>query len=287
VITLPTDALLQDFLQDFTLSITALNRYLRCPIAFFYEDVLKVPAGMSEAAAFGQAMHYALQQAFMFAQVEAKEWPSAAALVRLFEREMERQRAFFSHHSFQQRSHLGSTYLRAYHQTEIPYWRKRGKVELRLDLVHLDGVTLTGVLDKIEYLDQDFIRIVDYKTGAAKAEKTDPPNEQQPYGGDYWRQLAFYHILWELHPFYTEKIKSGVIAWLEPNKKNQFEYKEISYTPDELNFVKDLIRTTHAQIRAGQITQGCGLPTCAWCKMHQERQLGQRPEVVEEGLDDG
>jgi DNA helicase II / ATP-dependent DNA helicase PcrA len=287
VITLPTDALLTNFLQQFTLSITALNRYLRCPLAFFYEDVLKVPAGMSEYAAFGQAMHNVLQQAFLFAQTDPnREFPSEEAIVRLFVREMERQRSFFSQQSFQQRLQLGTNYLRRYRQEEMAYWRKRGRVELRLDQVVLDGVPLTGVLDKIEYLDQDFIRIVDYKTGLPKAEKTAPPDEQQPQGGEYWRQLAFYHILWELHPFYTEKIKSGVIAWLEPNKKNRFEHHEITFSAEEVNFVKDLIRNSYAHIQAGHITQGCGQPTCAWCTMHQDRQLSQRPAVEEEGLDD-
>ena len=63
---------------------------------------------------------------------------------------------------------------------------------------------------------------------------------------------------------------------------------EIAFSPPEIQFVEELIRTTYARIMAREFTEGCGQEDCVWCRMHRDRQL---PMVfdrsVEEGLDDG
>ncbi|MBC7774491.1 MAG: ATP-dependent helicase [Phycisphaerae bacterium] len=289
VISLPEPALLDTLLADFTLSITALNRYLRCPLAFYYEDVLKVPAATSEAAAFGLAMHGALQQFLLKMKSHKKfEWPSADALARIFSQEMERQRGFFSEHGFAQRLALGKDYLRRIHVEQVPYWRKRAIVERRVDRVELDGIPLTGILDKIEWLDGGLLRIVDYKTGTPDLKKTAQPSEDQPLGGDYWRQLAFYQILLEKARLYPETVSKTAISWLAPDKRGAFPINELSFTQEDLHFVGGLIQEVYGKIQQRAFDTGCGKKDCPWCQMQRERHV---PAVLnrgeEEDLDDG
>ncbi len=289
VVTLPESGLLDSLLADFTLSITALNRYLRCPLAFYYEDVLKVPGATSEAAAFGLAMHGALQQFLLRMKSHKKfEWPTAEALLKIFGQEMDRQRGFFSENGFAQRLALGKDYLRRIHVEQVPYWRKRAIVERRVDKVELDGVPLSGILDKIEWLDGGLLRIVDYKTGTPEPKKTAPPSESQVYGGDYWRQLAFYQILLDKARLYPESVGKTAISWLAPDKRGAFPITEISYSGEELNFVASLIREVYAKIQARAFDTGCGKKECSWCQMQRERNI---LEVLdrgeEEDLDDG
>ena len=109
---------------------------------------------MSEAAAFGVAMHGALQQFTLKMKADKKQqWPSPEQLMRLFTAEMERQRGYFSEHNYSQRLGLGKDYLRRIHLEQVPFWRRRSIVERRIDRVELDGVPLTGVIDKIEWFD--------------------------------------------------------------------------------------------------------------------------------------
>ena len=63
-IELPSKEHINELLKNFTLSISALNKYLRCPLSFYFENVLRVPTVSSQAASFGTAMHYALQRLF-------------------------------------------------------------------------------------------------------------------------------------------------------------------------------------------------------------------------------
>ncbi len=288
VVTLPETVLLDAMLANFTLSITALNRYLRCPLAFYYEDVLKVPGTTSEAAAFGLAMHGALQQFILKMKSHKKfEWPTAEALSKVFGQEMERQRGFFSEHGFAQRLVLGKDYLRRIHVEQVPYWRKRAIVERRVDRVEMDGIPLTGILDKIEWLDGGLLRIVDYKTGTPDLKKTAQPSDNQPFGGDYWRQLAFYQILLDKARLYPETVGKTAISWLAPDKRGAFPITEISFSQEELHFVEGLIREVYAKIQERSFDTGCGKKDCHWCQMQRERNIpAELNRGEEEDLDD-
>jgi DNA helicase-2/ATP-dependent DNA helicase PcrA len=288
VIRMPETALLDAILENFTLSITALNRYLRCPLAFYYEDVLKVPGAPSEAAAFGQAMHATFQQFLQKMKSHPKyEWPTLEVLSKLFEQELERQGGYFSTESFAQRLALGKDYLRRILLEQVPYWRKRAIAERNIDHVEINGVPMSGVLDKIEWLDGAKLRIVDYKTGAPDPKKTEPPSEHQPYGGEYWRQLAFYQLLLEHARLYPETVGKTAISWLAPDKRGAFPMTELSFSQENLHFVEELIQKVYKKIMARQFDTGCGKKDCSWCQMHQERAvLEVLNRNVEEDLDD-
>jgi len=289
LVTLPEGPLLDELIGNLSLSVTSFNRYLRCAVAFYYEDLLKVPSFTSEAAAFGVAMHGALQQFVLKMKADKKQqWPSAESLVRNFGQEMERQRGFFSENAYNQRLALGREHLRRIHAGQVPYWRKRAIVERRVDRVELEGVPLTGVLDKIEWLDNGSLRVVDYKTGTPEAKKTAPPDEKQPHGGDYWRQLAFYKILLENARIYPESVGKTAISWLEPDKHGAFPITEVSFSGDDIHFVERLIREVWEKIQQREFATGCGKEDCAWCRMLRERTLAEtRGRAGEEGLDDG
>ncbi len=288
VITLPEPALTDELLARFSLNISALNRYVRCPLAFYYEDILKIPGATGESAAFGTAMHAALQQFTLKMKADKKQqWPSPESLMRLFAAEMERHRGYFSEHNYAQRLALGKDYLRRIHLEQVPFWRRRAIVERRIDRVELGGVPLTGAIDKIEWLDNGTIRIVDYKTGAPDPKKTAPPDEKQPHGGDYWRQLAFYKILLENARIYPEPVGKTAISWLEPDKRGAFPVAEVAFSGEEIRFMENLIREVYSKIQNRNFDTGCGKEDCSWCRMHRDRTAADVPERGdEEGLDD-
>ncbi|HAD13889.1 MAG TPA: ATP-dependent helicase [Saprospirales bacterium] len=288
VIMLPDRDLMLTLLKDYSLSVTSLNRYLRCPLAFYYEDVLKVPGSTSEAAAYGLAMHSTLQQFLLRMKAHKKlEWPSIDVLQKLFSDELERNRGFFSESNWAQRLALGKDALRRIHLEQVPFWRKRAIAERRFEGVLHEGVPIKGVLDKIEWLDNHSIRIVDYKTGVPDRKKTMAPTVETPFGGDYWRQLAFYQILLDQSRVYPEKVSKTAIIWLEPDKKGNFPVEEITFTPDDLRVVTQWMIQVFQQIKALEFSTGCGKADCTWCEMVREKQGNIPPDrYLESDLDD-
>src|SRR6202008_4698059 len=51
-------------LDKFVMNVTALNNYLKCPLQFYFQNLVRVPCGKSEALEFGSAVHYALEKLF-------------------------------------------------------------------------------------------------------------------------------------------------------------------------------------------------------------------------------
>lgn len=275
-------------LEGFTLSITALNRFLYCPLAFYYEQVLKAPVLVSEAAHCGIAMHHALQRLFeKMKSDKQKRFPPQKTLLRWFEQEMLRLSGFFSKTSFQQQLVHGKRQLAAYYDTHHDSWPQQVLVEYRPRKVELDGVPITGIIDRLDILPNDRVAIMDYKSGSHSSSKLKRPTEANPHGGSYWRQLVFYKLLYENYPGQLRRVEKGTISYLEANAKGEFPEYSITYNAKDMAQVTALITDTYQRIQTQDFYQGCGKPSCPWCRFLKEHQtLDSFADAEQESLDD-
>lgn len=280
--------MIEALLRDFRLSISALNTYLNCPLAFYYEYVLKVPGLHNEATAYGTAVHNALQRLFLRMLASPQRlFPSEKELLYFFEQELNRQRQQLSKASFERRLELGKRQLSRYYNNYYGRWHKRVKVEYTIRQVEVDGVPLTGTLDKIEYYDQLRVGIIDYKTGSHDGSKLRRPNEANPYGGSYWRQLLFYKLLFEHFDRSSRRVTFGEIAYLDPTPDGQFPEVQVSFSAEDTALMRQLIRETYAKIRKQEFYEGCGKPSCAWCNfVKREGGVDRIERVVVGEMDD-
>ncbi|MFQ5446160.1 MAG: ATP-dependent helicase [Saprospiraceae bacterium] len=296
----------QAILEHFSLSVSSLNKYLRCPLSFYYENVLRVPVMASEAANFGFAIHGALQRGFEQMLLNKEHlFPPPEEFVRLFKVEMERMRGLFSAKEFERRLTLGRQLLQDYYRHHVSQWRREVQVEKSFKRVEVNGVPLTGTIDRIDYSgglpesepgpaekgmvqsNSDLVHIVDYKTGSHNAARLRRPSANNPHGGTYWRQLVFYKILfenWRLHPF---RVTTAEISYLQPDAKGQYPRKVIRFEPRDTEFMKDLIADTYAKIMRQEFYKGCGEPNCPWCTfLLQQEQVDSFADREIEALDD-
>lgn len=285
----------QAVLENFSLSVSSLNKYLRCPLSFYYENVLQVPVVASEAATFGFAMHHALQRGFEQMMLnKAHLYPPPEEFVRLFKMEMERLRGLFSPKEFERRLGSGQDFLRGYYSALAPAWPREVQVEKNFKNVEMNGIPLTGVIDRIDFSgspddlkSSGTVHIVDYKTGSQDAAKLRRPSEQYPHGGAYWRQLVFYKILFESWRHHQFRATSAEISYLQPDAKGIFPRKTIAFEPGDTAFMRDLITETYAKIMRQEFYEGCGEPDCSWCSfLHRQGQVDTFSEAEIEELDD-
>ena len=57
-------------LEKFVMNVTALNNYLKCPLEFYFKNLIRIPSPKNEATEFGSAVHYALEQLFRKMQAD-------------------------------------------------------------------------------------------------------------------------------------------------------------------------------------------------------------------------
>ena len=120
--------------------------------------------------------------------------------------------------------------------------------------------------------EKNIVHIVDYKTGSLDKNKVRQPTKANPLGGTYWRQLYFYKILYETSQ--PEKVaRSAAISYMEPDNKGVFKEFEMTYKPEYVEQVKDLIRDSWKRIQAHDFYEGCNEKWCVWCKFAKERSL--------------
>ncbi len=261
------DSEVDEILQNFRLNISALNTYLRCPLSFYYNHILNIPSASSITAHYGNAIHQALNLFFRtMLRNKDREFSTVDVLIEFFENEMKLKVAYFPKTEFKFYFETGQNILRDYYKEFLNEFPKNVELEYHLDKTTFKNIPIIGNLDRVDYLDDIFVSIIDYKTGNILKKNIKPPSEKDEFGGKYWRQLVFYKILFENATKTRHKVKTGKIAYLSHDNQDKFQTHEINITKEDEAFVGNLIVSTWEKIQNHEFHKGCGEPKCHWCQ---------------------
>jgi len=269
---------IQQRLENFSLSVSALNSYMKCPLSFYYDKVLKVPSAKNDSAAFGLAIHWAINKLFKkMKDSPDKKFPGKEIFINDFIYEMKRNKDSFTDKQFENRIALGKQILPEFYEKYVNDWNKVVLTEYRVQNVEVDGVPINGVFDKIEFTGNK-VNVVDYKTGSTTyaKQKLQPASEEDPIGGDYWRQIIFYKILLDNYRVERWDMVSGEIDFVEKDeKKNDFLKVMIPVNKEAIDLVREQIKTTYTKIMNLEFSEGCGDEECDWCNFVKENKLAK------------
>lgn len=261
-------------LEKFVMNVTALNNYLKCPLEFYFKNLVRIPSPKNENTEFGSAVHYALEQLFRNMQERDNAFPSKEEFVSWFDWYMRRHRESFTREQFERRMEYGHTVLPEYYDEYIHSWNPIVAIERNIRNVVVNGVSLKGKLDKLEF-DGKSVNVVDYKTGdpdKAKA-KLSPPSEKEPNGGDYWRQAVFYKILLDHYEQRNWQAVSTEFDFIEPDNKKNYRKAKIIISPEDITTVTQQIVNTWQKIQNHEFYTGCGKKDCHWCNFVKTNNL--------------
>jgi DNA helicase-2/ATP-dependent DNA helicase PcrA len=269
--------LMQRQLDNFALSPSSLSKYLRCPIQFYYEDVLRTPSAENDSMAFGTAIHYALERAFIeMNKSPEKQFPSLEDVLGYFKYKMRDKELAFTKIQFERRNNQGVELLSHYYNDNVATWNKQVLLEKFLT-ASIGTIPIKGKIDKIELLDNNQCKVIDYKTGKPSGTHTKsnlmPPNDKNEFkGGDYWRQMVFYKLLLEQQPFNKLNVSEGIFEYVEKAENNPYGHKIIILPDDEL-IVRQQIETVYQKIKQFEFSAGCGDKDCHWCNFVKDNNL--------------
>jgi DNA helicase-2/ATP-dependent DNA helicase PcrA len=260
---------IQERVRNYVMNVSAINKYMECQVAFFYENILRIPAGEKAHMMFGSGLHWALQYLFKKRYEDGDLAAGKDYMLRMYEIYMENHRHRFTDKEYDDFMTYGQKVLGQYYDAYQHLWsdQVKYKTEFRIRDTHIAGVPVTGFIDRIDELDGQ-IMVYDYKTGKPEniIAKMKAPDASAPEGGDYWRQMVFYDLLLQQDPRIRKRMTAGFVHALEPKKDGTFVERNIVVTDADREIVTQQIVTTWQKIQALEFNKGCG--ECDWCKMH-------------------
>ncbi|HZD18618.1 MAG TPA: PD-(D/E)XK nuclease family protein [Actinomycetota bacterium] len=225
------------------LSYSSINTYETCPAKFRFQYEDRLPQAASPALAFGDSLHRALH---LF---HARPVPVAPSLPDLLEMlDLGWVSDGFANVSEEQayRDH-GRQVLTQYHHDNAGSYRIPAASEFRFQ-IQIDGIQVSGVLDRMDRIPGGGYEIIDYKTNRRL-----PPRSRI----DQDLQLSIYHLaaqqVWGIEP---ERL---TLYYLLPGQR-----MTTTRSRRDLEQLRRRIAVVAERIGAGKFEPRQN-PLCDWC----------------------
>ena len=239
----------ESILQDFCLTPTAMNAYLKCPKLFFYDNFLKIPKTKTAPQAYGTAVHKALEQIFKD-KISHPQKFKLDLFLKYFNSALKKE--ILNKTDFLRYQTTGKENLKKYWLNNEKNFKDQAVIGLEYNFskhrVLYDGIPITGKIDKIVLLDKvaKEVAITDYKTSQPKSlnflmGKTKVKNT------DFLYQAYFYKLLSEEDKFFHWKIKQIFFDFTEP-ENNKFKNVELNVDKSEFINFKKIVKETYQNI---------------------------------------
>ena len=278
----------RDVLQNFKLSVTALNKYLSCPISFYFDNILRVPSARTVHTGFGNAIHLTLEK--MRNEFSEKgSYPNIERIIQIFEQKMAHLHSHFTKKEFEDRLAYGKIILPKYVEEYINEWTGCPEFEMEYNISQavFEDIPIKGRLDRVEIYGRE-VDVIDFKTGKVDRgrQKARPPKNDEDPGEDYWRQMVFYKILIDNDPRNSYTWRNGFFDFVQPDRKTDKLYKvEVEVDKEAEERVKSQIKESWYAIHALKFEQGCGEEDCKWCQFTRYNKIVP-PDEEEENVED-
>jgi DNA helicase-2/ATP-dependent DNA helicase PcrA len=246
------------------ISVTALNNYLECPWQYFYRNLVRIPESPNKHLSFGNAIHSALKSYFdAWAEGEDR---GKTYLVQRFEEAIASEP--IAEDEYEEALAKGRKALPAFYDAYHAEWSPRGLNEVRIAGIAVgDGTPINGKLDRIEFLNDPAVRVIDYKTGKSKT-RNDIEGNTKSSDGNYKRQLVFYKLLLDKEG--KRAMSEGVIQFIEPDERGKFHREAFEISLGETKVLEKQIETVAQEIRDLSFWDTrCDRPDCRYCELRK------------------
>jgi DNA helicase-2/ATP-dependent DNA helicase PcrA len=253
---------IQTVLEEKGLSVTALNHFMECPSKFIYKSIFKLPEMPHPSSDKGNAMHLAMDRVWKSSNRTGKniqeiiettvsEYMSTSFL-RKFERDSAKEELLKNAPSIA--------------KSLEQHFNQEGRIFSEHWIEVNCIIKIHGKLDAIIDRENDVL-VFDYKT-KGKMSVNEIIGNVKDGDGNYFRQLIFYRILLEESKKYKNKNIVPALVFLTPDAKDECHIESLPITADDIQRVKDEIKTLSDAVSSGEIlTDVCDDPKCVWCNL--------------------
>jgi DNA helicase-2/ATP-dependent DNA helicase PcrA len=268
---------LQSLIANFRLSASALNTYIRCPLQFKFDYLLKVPHAPQRHMALGTSVHFAFEN--FYRQLKNGTIQELSYLLFLFEEQLKRE--LLGESDFALTLTEGRKILADYYNNYYPNFVAPVEIEygfygrnLLISTDQTEPIRLSGKLDKIEWLDQDHytVKVIDYKVSAPKS-ANEIRGGTKTEDASIFRQLVFYKLLGDIDQQFRPsqmlpkyKVEQAEIDFIKPNPSNKYKRENFIITDQDTTELTAKIIDVMIRVRNLEFNGTEDYPLCEECE---------------------
>jgi len=247
------------------LSPTALNNYLKCPWRYFYVNLLTVPAVQNYSQKYGNAVHYALEQYARRKKTEGADLEFFMSSFKSYVLDLP-----LTKKETEEMLEQGEEVVPLLFKEFSDDIKEDCIVEYKADAYLEDiGVSIGGKIDRIDFVSDSKVKVVDYKTGKQRT-RNEILGATKNSDGGYFRQLVFYKLLISLNKDKNWEVVSGELNFVEPNDKDEFRREVFDIEDEKVEELKTTIATMAEEVRNLSFwDRRCDDAECEYCKLRE------------------
>lgn len=249
-------------LEGMFMSVSSVNKYIKCKVAFYYENVIRVPFVANDALVYGNSVHIANKKLYDFYKETHQILPlnEYIEVMRIY---LSKNRGQIGEKAYERRLVLGKSVLNNYYNEIFPVANKVVLTEFQIK-GKLGDVPFVYIADKMGF-NGNLVDMTDYKTGTLKTFKDhiDRPGSGNKYGGEYFRQGVIGKMMLDNIQYKPWKFNSF-----------GFEIMDVPYTfypleiqPGDEDLMQEMINEAYEGIMRREFSPGCGDKDCYWCNL--------------------
>lgn len=247
------------------LNVSSFDNFLECPWKYFFVNLVSIPATRNKYQLFGTAVHSSLDSLIKKRKIEKD--PKGYLLKSL---KWNLSQQGLQEKDFKEYLEKGKKALEGFYSNVFINFPDKIQSELNIKGVKISGnLTLNGRIDMLEESQKGEFIVHDFKTGKAKARR-DIDGSKPDSRNNYFRQLVFYKVLLDRYKEGLMKTKTGVIDFVEPDKKNHFKSEVFEITEEDTKALLQQLQSVADQISSLSFwSETCGKKGCEWCGLRQ------------------
>jgi DNA helicase-2/ATP-dependent DNA helicase PcrA len=249
-------------------AVTHLNNYLADPWQYIFQNLIRVPQMQNSAMIYGTCAHAAMDATYKSTQYGTHTTDS---FLSAFEKELSSQP--ISQGDYDRLMVKAKKDLLPWYESHKNIFTPHGKSEQRIAGVVIPdcNLVLSGVLDRIEYIDGSDSRVgvIDFKTGKPKS-RNEILGKTATSDGNYYRQLQFYKLLLDNYRDGYHQMEYASLVFVEPKDKEATKYAEevFNITSTDTADLVDSIRAMEQFMLAGEYWSHIPDPKkCSYCDL--------------------
>lgn len=233
--------------QNRTVSVSLLNNFFECTWKWYFRNLLQLPEPKTESLEFGNIIHGSIDAVLKLDKKPTNKDLDAAVTTQVHRSQ------FGNARKQEELKKLALTVVSNWVDARFSDIAKKRENEKSVSVKdeRFPHLSIYGKIDLIEKLDEDTIRVTDFKTGNGRKKSEIEKIDEEGRMGGYMRQLAMYSYLIKQSPSWKVDVQESRLEFVEAKNSDEAFYNT-TITDEQIDLLIKDIKDYERLIQSGE-----------------------------------